>query len=185
MQLRLLLALTPLFGGLFLAGCTANYPVTTCNESLCLDLSYFEEESSEDSNSTLETLNVQGQEVIYTWEYEGYTPSDDYDSFKEATFTLTDEEFEGLKQLLEDTSLLTPVEEIQTLSSDGAMASHSVDMTLKIDWGDQTVYSHIVGLTDIYSGNGESSSNVENAITLSDAQQVVSFIKNAEGFVEE
>lgn len=186
-MIRSFLSVFILLTALLSAGCTPAQRAVDCqdNSYFCLNLSYANEEQSEDTNSTTETLNIVGHDVLYTWTYDGYHPDDEFERIREVSFTLTDDDYEALLNLIQGSELLTSVEETQTLSANGAMASHSVNMRLDLTLEFQATHITIVGLTDIYMGNGESTSNIKNGTALADVERVLSFIQNAEGFEAE
>ncbi len=79
-----------------------------------LSLELSTEELSEDTNSQKETLTIDGNDLVYSWTYEGYHPDADFEREKKESMELTDEQQQDLSLLIRENGLMAANEESST-----------------------------------------------------------------------
>ena len=132
-------------------------------------------EESEDSNSQEETLEIDGYKGTYTWVYDGYHPDDDFDTDREYSFKLTEEELEELTLLIRENGLLVSRED--TVSTGEPWSAFEV--TWDMSMGGQTANGEVVGEPiswDDWSSTGHDSFAEDES--LSAGETVMNFIQD-------
>lgn len=96
---------------LFLTSCGS--PALVEDANFLLEIVYQEEESSEDSNGQGVSISIVDNRVMYSWDYWGYHPNDDFETHKSEKMNLSDEDLQSLKVLISEKNLWTPIHEDQ------------------------------------------------------------------------
>lgn len=131
-----------------------------------VDLSVTHREESEDSNSTTETLVIDGYEGTYTQDQE-------YD------FTLTDEELQSLTLLIRENGLMIQRED--TVSTGEPWSAFEVSWNNSM--GGQTASGHVTGEPSSWEDwNASEHDSVIEDESLFAAEQVMDFVKEKVGF---
>lgn len=149
------------------AGCNS---LTLQSPDFTLELVYFEQESSEDSNGTETIVSIIDNKVTCNWSYWGYHPSEDFERNKVQTLTLDDAELTELKALLVAENLWTEVNEEKESNGDG----DSLTVTLFVSEEDQTVSSKVKGMEWLLETKA---GNIENLEFLNSVSRVLYFIE--------
>lgn len=132
-----------------------------------IDLSYSESEHGDDSNGESIEISVRDHQVIYTWEYWGYHPSENYEREETMKGKLSDEELEELKDSIEALGLW----EAHTEEQETGYIGDSLEITLEMRDDEKTVSSHVDGMTwalETREGNIENTDYVETIDDLMD-----------------
>lgn len=161
-----------LFLGLSLLGCSSS-------PDFHVDVSVTHREDSEDSNSTTETVVIDGYEGTYHWVYSGYSPDENMDTDQEFDFTLTDEDLQSLTLLIRENGLMIQRED--TVSTGEPWSSF--DVSWDNSMGGQSASGHVVGQAiswDDWDAAGHDS--VVEDESLFAAEQVMEFVKEKVGF---
>lgn len=145
-----------------------------------LELTLISDEISEDSNMVTETLIIEGNSVEYSWVYDGYHPSDDFDRENSFDFELSSEQSASLVLYLEDKGLTQDLEEVQPAQDMGNL----VTLDLTVTEGGESHVIHIKGMSDIW-GVGQSGGNIVNMATVEAAQDFITTVKDLGGFYED
>lgn len=151
-------------GLLAITGCTAQ-------PDFHVDLTLVDEEVSEDSNSVTETLVIDGYKGTYHWIYEGYHPSDDFDTDREYDFRLSDEDLQTLTLLIRENGLLVPREE--TVPTEDWWRGFEVTWNITLDG--QNATGRVLGVP---FPDAESQEEVLEDETYFAAEQVMVFIRD-------
>lgn len=153
-----------LFGFLSLVGCAPQ-------PDFHVDLTLVDEEVSEDSNSVTETLVIDGYKGSYHWVYDGYHPSDDFDTDREYDFRLSDEDLQMLTLLIRENGLLVPREE--TVPTEDWWRGFEVTWDITLDG--QNATGHVLGVP---FPDAESQEEVMEDETYFAAEQVMVFVRD-------
>lgn len=145
-----------------------------------VELTLISDEISEDSNMVTETLIIEDNSVNYSWFYDGYHPSDDFDRERSFDFELSPEQSASLILYLADKGLTQDLEEVQPAEDMGNL----VTLDLTIAEGGETHTIHIKGMSDIW-GVGQNGGNIENMATVEAAQDFMTTVKDLGGFYED
>lgn len=169
-------SLTLLLCAGLLSGCSAS----TQND-FSLELYLKAEENSEDSNSQIETLEINGTDVDYTWTYEGYHPNDDFDTEQKESFELTDEQIQSLKLFIKDQGLNQTLTEEKSTGEFG----DSVELTLRVEIDGTVSEVAISGMSALYGSGENGRSNLDNFAAVESAQDLISTVKDLGGLYDE
>lgn len=157
-----------LVAGLLLVSCEAQ-------PDFRVELTVIDEENSEDSNSSTETLTIDGYRGTYTYVYDGYYPGDDFDPEQEYEFRLTDEDLQTLTLLIRENGLL--VSRVDTVSTGDWWSSFEV--TWDISLQGQSATGNVIGEALPYAQMDDAIQEDESKFA---ADQVMSFIQDKVGF---
>ena len=138
-----------------------------------LTVSHMEE--SEDSNSQQETVEIDGYKGTYTWVYDGYHPDDDFDTDREYSFKLTEEELQELTLLIRENGLL--VSRDDTVSTGEPWSAFDVSWDMSMDG--QAASGHVAGEPiswEDWSSTGHDSFAEDES--LSAGETVMNFIQD-------
>ena len=158
-----------------LSGCSS-----AVERDFSLNLMLRSEENSDDSNSQTETLEINGTHGEYTWVYEGYHPSEDFDTEKSEDFDLTAEQVESLKMFLSSNGLDLELEESKSTGEFG----NTVEMTLELEIEGEKTNISIAGMSAIYGSGHDGESNLENFATVESAQDLIYTVKDLGGLYD-
>lgn len=168
-----ILILSSLLG--FFSGCSS----VTANDFF-VSLNLRSEEISEDSNSQTETLEIENTRGTYSWTYEGYQPSEDFDTEASTDFHLTTEEIEALMQFIRNQELNQDLVEEQPMTDMG----RSVEMALKVEMNGKQTEILIKGMSETW-GEGPGATNLENFAVVEAAQDLIYTLKDLKNLTEE
>lgn len=144
-----------------------------------VSLIYVDAEQSEDSNSTTETLQIDGYKGSYHWVYDGYTPNDDWDTDREYSFKLTEEDLQSLTLLIRENGLMVDREE--TVSTGEPWSAFDVQWSMEM--GGQSAEGHVVGEAiawEDWDSTGHDSFAEDEALWAADS--VFDFVREKVGF---
>ena len=150
------------------------------DNDFALSLTLTSQENSADSNSQTETLDLNSTRGEYTWTYDGYHPSDDFEREKKEHFELTTEQVQSLKFFLTSQGL---AQDLKEEAATGELGS-SVTMSLELEMAGEKTRIDISGMSAIY-GDGNGASNMENFETVEAAQELISTVKDLAGLYED
>ncbi len=154
------------------AGCTADFvPVVfewddTQEFQLFVRLEH--EELSEDANSVTEQVLIEDGHVIYTYDYYGYHPNEDFLADERESFELTDEMHQELLSIIDEYGLDQEVIEKQSIGDGDA-----VYVVFKLNQSGDRVESNIQAMTfDL----GTREANLENVEYVNGVEEVIDLI---------
>lgn len=176
MRLRLFLPTIVLILPSVLAACVPLSP----QEDFSLELVLSFHEQSLDSNSVMESISMNGYHGVYSWTYEGYLPEEGFDRRKKDAFTLSEEQFNGLKAFIIDKGLNQNLDESK--STDGQGTAVSLDLSLVMDG--ETSLITISGMSAIWS-EGAGEGNIENFTYIEASQDLISYLKETAELYED
>lgn len=146
-------------------GCSGGAPDEDAFE---VDITLSTGETSKDSNSVTETLRINGEQVSYTWIYEGYSPSDEFEREQRFDFELSPEQAASLILYLDEKQLTQSLEETQAVQDIG----NFVTLDLRITEGGNVHRIQIEGMSGI----------IENMSTVEAVQDFIYTVKDLGGF---
>lgn len=128
------------------ASCTSDFVPVVFEWDDSLDFQLFvrleHEEMSEDANSETEQVLIEDGHVIYTYDYYGYHPNEDFLADERESFTLTDEQYAELLSIIDEYDLDQEAIEKQDIGDGDA-----VYVVFKLNQNGERVESNIQAMT--------------------------------------